>query len=134
MAITKLNRGDQFTDLTVLNIDLARQSKKGQYYKCKCVCGVNISVLDSHLTSGKIVSHRVTSSAPCKIIKVSMIGQIYGDFEVLKKAQKIPGEPQRYRVRCTKCSAMYSKQGCAIVGGRGVSCSKCKGLESKTSI
>lgn len=119
--------GMQFNEWTVLYRDFERESeierktgrKSPKYWRCRCTCGREKSVLSFNLRSGASKScgkHRESPNNFC-----DLRGQIFGRLLVLKRAENGPNWKVRWNCVCS-CGNLVSVTAEHLKSGHTRSC------------
>lgn len=114
--------GQQFGSWKVFTIDTARTSKRRSYWRARCVCGVERSVLAEALRSGK------STSCGC-VHRLQLEGRTFGQLTVQRRDDT--RRPGYWLVRCS-CGAERSVYYGHLTTGRQVSCGCRKRLARST--
>lgn len=112
--------GMKFNHWEVIKFDHINK-KRIRYFLCKCdVCGNIKPVRGSSLISGY-------SKACCKKCSHSLVGQKFGEWEVLKRD---PSNPRNYICKCS-CGTIRSVSGSSLSTGGTLSCGCLSRLHTK---
>ena len=115
-----LNPGQQFGSWTVLQLDEERTTPHQRYYKCRCACGEEKSVLGRMLRTGQSKSCGCARNEERR--KDLTPGQQFGSWTVLQLDEDRTAPHQRYyKCRCV-CGKEKSVSGASLRAGQSKSC------------
>lgn len=124
--------GNQYGELTVLGRDKIEEEKHNKhdtYWRCKCSCGNEISVIKDSLMNGRTRScgclrKKVAASQMSKISASRFIdetGNKYGKLTVIQKDSSVPNRGVYWLCKCD-CGNFITVSGRSLRAGNTQSC------------
>ena len=110
--------GDTFNSLTI--IGLVEQRKRGATWRCRCVCGTELDVKETDLTTG----HKKSCGCLKRNRSIDMCGQVFGYLTVIEKVKSDKSRASRsarWRCQCI-CGNFTEVSRAMLINGEVKSC------------